>query len=147
MADNIIPILQIAGSLVGGGLAGGVVNLLFTSRQKRMELGLQVTKEYFTQYSDIARAKKLLVSPTTLQEHDLNHIQQIGGWLNMIARLYIMNTVDKELVYDVELIKEMDEVYRYTEAATTKNPSLNPILQNWVYLRTLHNDPSIKRRR
>src|SRR5271169_4218331 len=112
--------VQAFASMVGGGLAGAAVNAFITLKRHKVDITLNVIKDFFAFYGEIGEVKglftaidlnKILSDPTKV-----NLLRRVGDWHNYVASLAKSGAVDVPLLTAVGVIKEMKG---FTEAVTS----------------------------
>jgi hypothetical protein len=82
-------------SVVAGGLAGTVISVAFNLRKQRLELSLQIVREFFAIYHEIGEARGHLRSEA-LSQTEANCVRKVGDWMETVSYLYAKRQVKRK---------------------------------------------------
>jgi hypothetical protein len=123
-------------SLISGGLAGAVVNLVVTRRRQRIEMALKLIDYFFSIYSEVGAVKGLLQSPSSLKTPtELNRVTKVGDWFNLVATLWEKNAADKDILKKAVITKEME---RFHELVQNIKNSASELNEAWGWWPEMH---------
>jgi hypothetical protein len=123
--------LPVVVSLISGGLAGALVNAFITDRRQRTQIALSVLERFFTSYEDIADAKRILQAPQLMALPDnQNVVRKVGDWFELVASLWKRGSLDRGLMREVAIPKEMD-LFRDLVTGSKSTTSAFAEAKNW----------------
>ncbi len=136
---HLLDLLWVAALAVGSGFAGVVVSEFMTRRRGKREISLQIVKDIFGRYRDIAKAKGILQDPNAKARlrnpADLNAIIEVGDWCDVVAHLYAARLADRKLFEKLGIPDMLRSLRDLIDPVAPCSQDLDQAYKSWTHLR------------
>jgi hypothetical protein len=90
-------------SMIGGGLAGSILNVLYAGRRGRRELTLHLIEEFLRRRGEFTEVGSLLAgAPVSLEDASaLGRVRAAGDWFELVAAVCNKKLADRRLLKDI----------------------------------------------
>jgi hypothetical protein len=127
----------LAGALVGG-LISAIIVVIFESRNKRTEVALEIAKQFFSQYDELAEVKGLLNAPQHLQGQpnvaNVNKVQKFGDWCETVSAVCLERAANRAILRRIGIPGAMKDFLDRAQNAAPQAPKVKLAIANWTNL-------------
>lgn len=139
--ENNLDYVALLIPLVSGGLAGAAVNAFITNRKQKLDVTLNIIKDFFAMYMEIGHVMGSLMTPSTLDDQEtFQKFLRVGDWFHYVASLSNAGTVDKKLLGLVGVAKSAEKFSQTINVVKVNTPALSECWTWWPQLRDFRNN-------
>ena len=139
MEDNF-SFFNIIVSILSGGIAGGVIQWIFTRSHRRDQVALDIFKDFLHIYFDIGEALDILKDGQKINEEtNKNKVRKVADWMNLVALLCLENSVKKKILEQCGVQITMKRFHKFIDQSETKFGAFHNPWTSWRHLNSFCN--------
>jgi hypothetical protein len=101
--------------LIGGGILGTVLTLLYKRGEKRTDIAIKLIDQFFERYEKLGEVYSLFNMEWDPQENHEDKVRMMGDWFEIFSALYNNRKADRNLLDSVGFPKIISRFYRKAE--------------------------------
>lgn len=125
------------GALVGGIISAVIVGI-FEWRSKRTEVALEIARQFFAQYDELAQVIGLLTVPQQLHGQpnvaNMNRVQKFGDWCETVSAVCLERAADRAILRRIGIPGVMKGFLDGAQGATQQAPEVGSAIAKWTNL-------------